>query len=160
MLLSDMGHKIRDGFSEAAVNYDLLTDAHKQIGRRLIQKIKDRGPCTYVLDIGMGTGDFTHPDWLRELKGKLEQIEYGIYKHKDTFYILTCEVSNIYFKRGRTRKIHNILFAPSFEIADEINKLLSADLRVRIAKRLKSLGFTHIALDLLGYRPGTMLEGK
>ncbi len=73
----------------------------------------------------LGTGDFTHPDWLRELKNKLEKIEYGIYKHKNIFYILTCEVSNIYFKHGRTRKIHNIIFTPSFETADEINKFLS-----------------------------------
>lgn len=72
----------------------------------------------------LGTADFTHPDWLRELKGKLENAEYGIYKHKDTFYMLTCEVSNIYFKIGRVRKIHNIIFAPSFELVDEINKIL------------------------------------
>ncbi|MGB2706299.1 MAG: endonuclease Q family protein [Candidatus Omnitrophota bacterium] len=73
----------------------------------------------------LGTADFTHPDWLRELKEKLEKVEYGLYRHKDIFYILTCEVSNIYFKIGRVRKIHNIIFAPSFEVVDEINKLLS-----------------------------------
>ena len=48
----------------------------------------------------LGTADFTHPDWLRELKGKLEKVEYGLYRHKGTFYMPTCEVSNIYFKRG------------------------------------------------------------
>ena len=73
----------------------------------------------------LGTGDFTHPDWLRELKGKLEKKEYGIYQHKDSLYILSCEVCNIYFKNGKTRKIHNMIFTPSFEIADEINKILS-----------------------------------
>ena len=73
----------------------------------------------------LGTGDFTHPDWLRELKGKLEKAEYGIYVHKGIFFMPTCEVSNIYFKTGRARKIHNIIFAPSFETVDEINKLLS-----------------------------------
>lgn len=73
----------------------------------------------------MGTGDFTHPDWLREIKDKLTNIEYGIYTHEDILYILTAEVNNIYFKRGRTRKIHNIIFAPSFEVIEEINKFLS-----------------------------------
>lgn len=73
----------------------------------------------------MGTGDFTHPDWLEGLKGKLEKVEYGIYKHENIFYMLTSEVSNIYFKAGRVRKIHNIIFAPSFEATDEINKFLS-----------------------------------
>ncbi len=73
----------------------------------------------------MGTGDFTHPDWLRELKGKLANVEYGMYSHENIFYMLTAEVNNIYFKTGRTRKIHNIIFAPSFEVAEEINKMLS-----------------------------------
>ncbi len=73
----------------------------------------------------MGTGDFTHPDWLRELKGKLANVEYGIYSHENIFYMLTAEVNNIYFKTGRTRKIHNIIFCPSFEVAEEINKMLS-----------------------------------
>ena len=73
----------------------------------------------------LGTGDFTHPDWLRELKGKLEEKEYGIYRHDNILYILTAEVSNIYFKTGKTRKIHNIIFAPSFDIAEEINSMLS-----------------------------------
>ena len=73
----------------------------------------------------LGTADFTHPDWLRELKNKLEKVEYGIYRHKGIFYMPTSEVSNIYFKSGRVRKIHNIIFTPSFEIVDEINKFLS-----------------------------------
>jgi len=73
----------------------------------------------------LGTADFTHPDWLRELKEKLEETEYGIYRHKDTLFVLTVEVSNIYFKTGKTRKIHNVIFAPSVRIAEEINKLLS-----------------------------------
>lgn len=73
----------------------------------------------------MGSGDFTHPDWLRELKAKLGKAEYGLYRHDKVLYMLTCEVSNIYFKRGRVRKIHNIIFAPSFEAVDEINKFLS-----------------------------------
>ncbi|MBN1354180.1 MAG: DNA helicase UvrD [Candidatus Omnitrophica bacterium] len=73
----------------------------------------------------LGTGDFTHPEWQRELRDKLVEAEYGIYRHKDVFYILTCEVSNIYFKHGKVRKIHNIIFAPSFEDAEKTTNLLS-----------------------------------
>lgn len=72
----------------------------------------------------LGTGDFTHPQWFNELKERLEPVEYGIFKHGDILFILTAEVSNIYFKAGRSRKIHNIIFAPSFEVASEINKAL------------------------------------
>ncbi|MDD5422074.1 MAG: endonuclease Q family protein [Candidatus Omnitrophota bacterium] len=73
----------------------------------------------------LGTGDFTHPAWLAELKNKLEEVEYGVYKREGVYFLLTTEVSNIYFKAGRTRKVHNILIAPSFKAADEINSALS-----------------------------------
>lgn len=79
----------------------------------------------------LGTGDFTHPDWLKELKEKLEPAEHGLYKHNEIYYILTTEVANIYFKSGRSRKIHNIVFAPSFKDVEAINRYLSdfGDLR-------------------------------
>ncbi len=73
----------------------------------------------------LGTGDFTHPAWLKELKENLTEKDYGIYTHEGIDYILTTEVSNIYFKAGRTRKVHNIITAPSFGVAEEINKALS-----------------------------------
>lgn len=73
----------------------------------------------------LGAGDFTHPEWLKELKEKLKEKQYGIYFHNGVNYILSTEVSNIYFKNGRVRKIHNIIIAPSLAIAEEINKILS-----------------------------------
>jgi uncharacterized protein (TIGR00375 family) len=72
----------------------------------------------------LGTGDFTHPLWLAELKAKLEEADHGVYSYENIYFMLTAEVSNIYFKAGRTRKVHNIIFAPDFKIADEINKVL------------------------------------
>ena len=74
----------------------------------------------------MGTGDFTHPEWLKEIKEKLEPVEYGIFRQKDIYFMLTAEVSNIYFKAGKSKKVHNIIFAPTFEIVQEINKCLKA----------------------------------
>ncbi|MBL7157487.1 MAG: DNA helicase UvrD [Candidatus Omnitrophica bacterium] len=74
----------------------------------------------------LGTGDFTHPDWLTEIKQKLEALEYGLYKNKNILYILTAEVSNIYSKQNRVRKIHNIIFAPDFNVVEEINKMLGS----------------------------------
>ncbi len=73
----------------------------------------------------LGTGDFTHPQWLRELKEGLESKEYGIYTRNGVDYILSAEVSNIYFKNGKVRKIHNVIIAPSFKVVDEINGLLA-----------------------------------
>jgi len=77
----------------------------------------------------LGTGDFTHPEWLKILKEKLEPVEPGLFKLKNSNseirFILTTEISCIYSKGGRVRKVHIILFAPSFEIVEKINVHLS-----------------------------------
>lgn len=77
----------------------------------------------------LGTSDFTHPEWLKNLKVKLEPAELGLFKLKnlknEIRFILTTEISCIYTKNGRVRKIHIILFAPSFEIVEKINAHLS-----------------------------------
>ncbi len=72
----------------------------------------------------LGTGDFTHPVWLRELRDKLEPGAPGLYVRDGVHFMLSAEVSSIYSAAGRLRKIHNILFAPSFEAADRINAVL------------------------------------
>lgn len=87
----------------------------------------------------IGTGDFTHPGWLSELKEKLEPQENGLLILKEEFknisipepcraevyFMLTGEVSCIYSKGGRLRKIHCVLLCPSFKEVMEINKRLS-----------------------------------
>jgi len=76
----------------------------------------------------LGTGDFTHPLWLKEIKEKLESAEPGLLKLKNsnsqTRFILTTEVSCVYFKKGKQRKIHLIIFSPSIEICEKINNYL------------------------------------
>ena len=73
----------------------------------------------------LGTGDFTHPEWLKNLKEKLEPAEGGLFKIKNidggARFILTAEISCIYSKKGKVRKIHIIIFAPSFEVVEKIN---------------------------------------
>jgi uncharacterized protein (TIGR00375 family) len=72
----------------------------------------------------MGTGDFTHHLWLEELKNNLEDCANGLYKYNGINFILTAEVSSIYSKGGRTYRIHNLIFAPSFKSVDLINERL------------------------------------
>ncbi len=72
----------------------------------------------------LGTGDFTHPVWLRELRAKLRPTDRGLYTHDGSAFMLTVEVSSIYQTGGRLRKIHNVIFAPSFEVVDKINAVL------------------------------------
>jgi len=73
----------------------------------------------------VGTGDFTHPVWLRELKAKLTPTGRGLFTHGAQHFMLTVEVSNIYPQGGRLRKIHNIILAPGFDVVDRINAVLA-----------------------------------
>lgn len=73
----------------------------------------------------VGTGDFTHPVWLRELKAKLRPTGRGLFTYGTQHFMLTVEVSNIYPQAGRLRKIHNLILAPSFEVVDRINAVLA-----------------------------------
>ncbi len=59
MIIDIIDKKIRNAFSDAAMQYDVLTSLHKEIGRELTKKIMNHEPCLTVLDIGMGTGWFT-----------------------------------------------------------------------------------------------------
>lgn len=68
----------------------------------------------------LGSADFTHPKWLGELKKKLKDEGEGIFSHKNTKFILTTEVSNIFYRENVNKKVHNILFAPSLEVVGQI----------------------------------------
>lgn len=72
----------------------------------------------------LGSGDFTHPAWLKELKEFLKYQD-GIHEYSGIKFILSTEVNNIYTKHGKLRRIHNIIFAPDFQTVDKINKYLS-----------------------------------
>jgi uncharacterized protein (TIGR00375 family) len=73
----------------------------------------------------VGTGDFTHPQWLDMLRANLTEQDNGIFKFNNTYFILTVEVNNIYQRHGKLRRIHNVLFAPSFESVHKINQFLA-----------------------------------
>ncbi len=87
----------------------------------------------------VGTGDFTHPAWLQELRDQLEEIGDGFLapKPKDAGndlpaacqrpvrFVLTAEISSIYKKNGRTRKVHNLIVLPSLDAAERFNQRLT-----------------------------------
>ncbi|MFH0917987.1 MAG: endonuclease Q family protein [Candidatus Omnitrophota bacterium] len=72
----------------------------------------------------MGSGDFTHHLWLEELKHALEDCGNGLFKYADVYFMLTAEISSIYSKGSKGYRIHNLIFAPSFEVVDKINSAL------------------------------------
>jgi len=86
----------------------------------------------------IGTGDFTHPGWLKELKEKLQPAEQGLFKLRNEYeiettlphddkirFMLTAEISSIYKKDNKVRKVHNVIFAPDFETVKKIQQELS-----------------------------------
>lgn len=86
----------------------------------------------------LGTGDFTHPAWREELKEKLVPAEEGLYCLKKDFlmeescfyrnqaprFVLSGEISSIYKKNGKVRKVHNVILLPGLEDAEKLSKKL------------------------------------
>jgi ATP-dependent DNA helicase UvrD/PcrA len=89
----------------------------------------------------VATGDFTHPAWCAELKQKLVPAEPGLFRLRSDIeqavaqalpaacrtpvrFMLEVEISTIYKKADRTRKIHHLIYAPDFETVDRISARL------------------------------------
>src|SRR5215467_7540519 len=89
----------------------------------------------------VGTGDFTHPAWREELGANLVPAEPGLFRLRPELeravasrlpaacrtpvrFMLSAEISTIYKRDGRTRKVHHLLYAPSLPAVDEITRRL------------------------------------
>ncbi|MCH8218989.1 MAG: hypothetical protein IH892_19700 [Planctomycetes bacterium] len=85
----------------------------------------------------VGTGDFTHPGWTQELREKIEPAEAGLFRLKPEWrldagprhdrtadghirFMLTSEISTIYKKGDKTRKVHHVILSPDFETVEKI----------------------------------------
>jgi uncharacterized protein (TIGR00375 family) len=109
----------------------------------------------------VATGDFTHPAWFAELRGKLVPAEAGLFRLRPdiereiesrlpaacraqtapTRFVLEVEISTIYRKGDRTRKVHHLILVPSLENAERVTQSLT-----RIGN-LKSDGRPILGLD-------------
>jgi uncharacterized protein (TIGR00375 family) len=78
----------------------------------------------------IGTGDFTHPGWLAELEASLIESKPGLYALKDNsaraMFMLSSEVASIYKQGDKVRRVHNLIFVPSFEAVHKLNTALEA----------------------------------
>ena len=89
----------------------------------------------------VGSGDFTHPAWREELGAKLVPEAPGLFRLRPELeravhetlppacrtpvrFMLSSEISTIYKRDDRTRKVHHLLYAPSLEAVDEITRQL------------------------------------
>jgi DNA helicase-2/ATP-dependent DNA helicase PcrA len=91
----------------------------------------------------LGTGDFTHPRWFAELRERLVPAEPGLFALRPDLaravdetvpaacrapvrFALQVEISNIYKRGDKVRKVHNLVYAPDFESAGRIAAKLAA----------------------------------
>ena len=79
----------------------------------------------------VGTGDFTHPAWRAELRDKLAEAEEGLYTLKGAGpdaprFVITGEISSIYKKNGKVRKVHSLILLPHLEAAETLSRRLEA----------------------------------
>ena len=109
----------------------------------------------------IGTGDFTHPVWREELRERLASEGNGLYRLKDEYvkeesrkfsgegahFVVSGEISSIYKKNGKTRKVHNVFLLPGLEAADAM------------AQRLEKIGNIHSdGRPILGLDSHDLLE--
>ncbi len=79
----------------------------------------------------LGTGDFTHPEWIKELKEKLKDDGSGILRSSSGFpFVLQTEISLVYTQSGKGRRVHHLILAPSTEVVDQITEFLLTKGRV------------------------------
>ncbi len=100
---------------------------HSKYSRACSQELNPKNIGAWADKKGIniiGTGDFTHPKWLAELKESLEETKSGLYQLRDksanAYFMLTAEVSSIYKKGDKVRRVHNLIWAPNFAAVDKI----------------------------------------
>ena len=73
----------------------------------------------------LGSGDFTHPLWFDSLKSELAESAQGLFSlktaHAGVFFILSSEISLIYKKKDKVRKVHLLILSPSLTAVEKIN---------------------------------------
>jgi len=108
----------------------IIADLHihspfsRAVSREMSLKNIERGAIAKGLQV-VGTGDFTHPLWRKEL-GSLEE-EGGLYRTRDvgnTRFMVSGEVCTNFEIKGKTRRIHHLILLPSVEAAEELSKVL------------------------------------
>ena len=78
----------------------------------------------------VGTGDFTHPRWLEEIRDSLEEVdESGLYRmrtkpNSSVSFVLSAEVCTVFEFQNKPRKIHHVILTPKMELVEQLNDRL------------------------------------
>ncbi len=78
----------------------------------------------------LGTGDFTHPKWFKEIQDTLvsdmtsDLFSVANRPELSVRFILSTEVCTIFDSGSESKKVHHVILAPDLEIAGQINSAL------------------------------------
>ena len=120
---------------EDAVKIQVIADlhVHGRYSRATSQQMSLAEIARFAKIKGLnlvGTGDFTHPKWLNEIRESLvSEQNAGIYKvasnpDSPVHFMLTTEVCTIFDFANETKKVHHVILTPSIDVAVQINDAL------------------------------------
>lgn len=149
-------------FTMFIADFHIHSKYSRATSRELVPELLELWARRKGLDL-VGTGDFTHPAWREELSKKLIPAEEGLYRLKEEFqirehaayhtedrnprFILSGEISSIYKKDGKVRKVHNLILLPSLDAGK------------RLSLRLEQVGNLHSdGRPILGLPSRDLLE--
>jgi DNA helicase II / ATP-dependent DNA helicase PcrA len=158
MFFSTLSYQVRDqsssptwrltGFHRSLIvpSMEFIADLHihSHFSRATSRDLIPTGLAFWARRKGItviGTGDFTHPGWLKELRENLVEAETGFYRlrpdlerevetalppscRSETRFLLSGEISCIYKREGKTRKVHNLVLMPDFDSVFRLNDRL------------------------------------
>src|SRR3989338_6570583 len=118
------------------VDWHIHSKYSRACSKQLELPVIDQWCARKGIDI-VATGDWTHPVWFQHIKESLEEVRQGIFRLKTTAtpsssplgrgrigvgteFMLVQEVSQIYKKGDKTRRIHNLVFSPSIETCEKV----------------------------------------
>ncbi|MFA4983009.1 MAG: endonuclease Q family protein [Candidatus Micrarchaeia archaeon] len=102
----------------------------------------------------LGTGDFTHPEWIAELSKKAIESDSGFLQYDGMNFVLSAEISCIYSQGGKGRRVHLVVLSPSIEVVEQINERLSKKYNLKSDGRpilgISAIELTDIILSISG----------
>ena len=118
------------------VDWHIHSKYSRACSKQLELPIIDQWCARKGIDI-VATGDWTHPEWFKHIKDSLSEKRQGIYElrpstgsgnneifpersRRGTEFMLVQELSQIYKKGDKTRRVHNLVFSPSIETCEKV----------------------------------------
>jgi len=140
IFIGDLSHLGYLGNMKIIADFHLHSKYSRAVSEKMILPEIARWAKLKGLDL-VGTADWTHPVWVRELKSQLKEAAPGVFRvregkegregregkegEREPLFLLVTEIASIYSQKGRTYKIHNLVLAPDFEAVEKINAELT-----------------------------------